>query len=122
MLNKFIFDFENNTIINESENCLFLTKKETRLFYILINRKSVEISKIEIIKFVWGDVKNHEDNLIQLIYRLRVKLNNFFFENCILNVRGFGYVFDRNQKISVSEGEHKLWAINLQGKDENNEH
>ncbi|MGK0603579.1 winged helix-turn-helix domain-containing protein [Yokenella regensburgei] len=122
MLNKFIFDLENSTITNESENCLFLTKKETRLFYMLINRKSVEISKIEIIKFVWGDVKNYEDNLVQLIYRLRVKLNNFPLGKCILNVHGFGYVFDRNHKISVSKGESKLWEINLQEKDKNNEY
>ncbi|KAF1366510.1 winged helix-turn-helix domain-containing protein [Yokenella regensburgei] len=122
MLNKFIFDLENSTITNESENCLFLTKKETRLFYMLINRKSVEISKIEIIKFVWGDVKNYEDNLVQLIYRLRVKLNNFPLGKCILNVHGFGYVFDRIHKISVSKGESKLWEINLQEKDKNNEY
>lgn len=90
------------------------------LLFKLIKDKSVELSKSDIIKFVWGDAKNYEDNLIQLIYRLRVKLKDFFFEDYILNVRGVGYVFDKENKVKVSELSRGLLIINICENKKNN--
>lgn len=116
---NFFFDIDKAIITNELECCLFLTKKENLLFFKLIKDKSVDLSKSDIIKFVWGDAKNYEDNLIQLIYRLRVKLKVIFFEDYILNVRGVGYVFDKYNKIKVGELSRSLLIINLQENNEN---
>jgi len=88
-------------IISSNGEHVKLTKKEALALEVFLERKSKVISKETLIKRIWGDLQGFDDNLVQLIHKLKTKLRIFNLEFMIANLRGRGYIFDENLDFSM---------------------
>lgn len=80
-------------IDHESINC---NRQEYELIRILLENSGLNISRGQLIDFVWGgtDEEINDNTLTVSIKRLREKLGDY--GKCIKTVRGIGYTWDEN--------------------------
>ncbi|PIJ80847.1 MULTISPECIES: helix-turn-helix domain-containing protein [unclassified Erwinia] len=104
-------EFEGNIISSKAGSFSVLTEKERNIFILLMKEKGKVVSKSRIISGVWGEVTNYEDNLIQLIYRLRAKLKPFGLDKFVFNARREGYVFDKRCETTIIEDNKRTFII-----------
>ncbi len=88
-------------IISSGEECVDLTKKEILALEILLEKKSKPISKDTFIRRIWGDVRGFDDNLVQLIHKVKKKLRTLSSNLMVANLRGFGYILDKDLHFSM---------------------
>lgn len=88
-------------IMSSNGKYVKLTKKEALALEVFLEKKSKVITKQTFIKRIWGDLQGFDDNLVQLIHKLKTKLRIFNLEFLIANLRGRGYIFDGNLNFSM---------------------
>jgi DNA-binding winged helix-turn-helix (wHTH) protein len=86
---------EYNNIIFYSNGELCITEKEKRLLKLLLSKANSTVRKDEINIGVWPERKGvvTENNLLQLVFRLRKKLAICGLKNCLRTVSREGYQF-----------------------------
>jgi len=94
--------------ISSGEERVNLTKKEMLALEILLEKKSNAISKDTLIKRIWGETKGFDDNLVQLIHKVKIKLRALSLNLLVSNLRGVGYIFDKDLHFSVHYLEKKV--------------
>lgn len=93
--NGVLLDEHNNIIFyNDGELCI--TEKEKRLLILLLGKENSTVKKDEINTAVWPERKGMvtENNLLQLVFRLRKKLAVCGLRNCLCTVSREGYQFN----------------------------
>ncbi|WP_345829026.1 helix-turn-helix domain-containing protein [Erwinia sp. HDF1-3R] len=94
-------NLENKAFICKYGLSTSLTNKELALLLIFIDNKSTCLTHELITSALWDKKCNLEDNLFQLIFSLRKKLKKIGVFDLISNVRGVGYIFDKNDLFSI---------------------
>lgn len=97
--------------ISSGNKCVNLTKKEMLALEMLLEKKSKAISKDTLIKRIWGDVRGFDDNLVQLIHKVKTKLRTLSSNLLVANLRGFGYILDKDLHFSVHYLEKKIISL-----------
>ncbi|WP_279051559.1 winged helix-turn-helix domain-containing protein [Cedecea davisae] len=107
---KIIIDIQERTVY-AGEVRVNLTKKEILALEILLEKKSSAISRDALIKRIWGDTRGFDDNLVQIIHRVKTKLRTLNSNLLVSNLRGFGYIFDKDLHFSVHYLEKKVISL-----------
>ncbi|CAI0828444.1 helix-turn-helix domain-containing protein [Serratia fonticola] len=91
-----------------------LTKKEEELLFYFIEKKSECISHAVLIYELWHSHSDFKDNLSQLVFNLRKKLNCIGMLCIIESVRGIGYIFDKDKLFSIKKTKSKSYILHCQ--------
>lgn len=92
-----------NLRVDIVNNCLYLrsqsiplTEKEKRLLYFLMDNQGKVVGHSEICNAVWPERSTviGPNNILQLIFRLRIKLKSLGVDNGISTITGKGYQLD----------------------------
>lgn len=86
-----VVDRYDRVIVKQEKNQVDLTEKEIEILYLLSVSPDHSLSKIELLKQVWGYHEESETHTVEThIYRLRKKLEDLFKEDLIITEPG-GY-------------------------------
>lgn len=92
---KLRFDIANNCLYLRRASML-LTEKEKRLLYFLMVNQGKVVGHSEICDAVWPERSAviSPNNILQLVFRLRIKLKSLGIYNGISTITGKGYQLD----------------------------
>lgn len=92
---KLIMDVRNNKLYLKGES-VFLTEKEKRLLHLLMVNQGRIVGHTEIRNTVWPERSTVivSNNILQLIFRLRVKFKLLGVDDGIITIPGKGYKLD----------------------------
>ncbi len=112
MNEKLVRFHEKKVIINGV--LINLTNCEYLCLLFMLKNSGVILKKSQLIYATWGYVNNYEDNLVQLIHRLRIKFKDAGGdgEQLITSARGVGYIFDKNFTYDILFGENSVCYVN----------